>query len=50
MSNDIPETQASDKPTKLTCPADKCGHKLANQKNLAIHMTKFHEGLQLQNS
>ena len=47
MISDAEQTQASDKPSKLTCPADKCGHKLANEKNLATHMSKFHEGLQL---
>ena len=32
-------------PTKLACPADKCGHQLISQKNLATHMRKFYEGL-----
>ena len=46
MTNEQEMTQASVKPMKLTCPADKCGHQLANEKNLSTHMKKFHEGLQ----
>ena len=44
MTGDIVK-QASVQPTKLVCPADKCGHQLVNQKNLTTHMKKFHEGL-----
>ena len=46
MVGEVDMTQASDKPMKLTCPADKCGHQLVNQKNLNTHMKKFHEGIQ----
>ena len=44
--NSSVQTQASSKP-KLVCPADKCGHELANKGTLATHIKRFHEGVQL---